>query len=147
MEESAFLLCKSQSFLQISGTPRVENPQIHPLEMPFAPFVVVAESLKNKHTHTHTPENATHPKKVGWRAPKLGTRKPYPKGPKTEKIQDRPPGLKFSSAPPTKPLFLWVILKVEIENFKRDCKCQASLKISSEIKSFQSLGPKTIAEL
>ena len=30
---------------------------------------------------------------------------PDPKGPKIEKIQDRPPGLKISSEPTTKPLF------------------------------------------
>ena len=59
-----------------------------------------------------------------------------PEGPNLEKIQDRPPGLKFSSEietndilkrlkissePPTKPLFiLWAILKAGIEKFKRD---------------------------
>ena len=72
---------------------------------------------------------------------------PTPKGPKIEKIQDRPPGLKFSS---------------EIENLKRAAhqtpnfvensrgqdstfqarlKFQARLIISSELYLFQSLGP------
>ena len=70
-----------------------------------------------------------------------------PKGPKIEKIQDFPLGLnvqarlKFSSEPPAKPLFLWGILKVKIEHFKRDWKFQARLKISSEIEIFQDSGP------
>ena len=38
--------------------------------------------------------------------------------------------LNISSEPPTKPLFLWVILKVKIEFFKRDWKCQARLIFS-----------------
>ena len=52
---------------------------------------------------------------------------PYPKGPKIEKIQDRPPGLKFSieiekfkRATQQTPIFLWGILKVRIEIFNRD---------------------------
>ena len=58
----------------------------------------------------------------------------YPKGPKIEKIQDRPPGLKFSSEienfssePPTRTLFSvgnsespGLKISSEIENFKRD---------------------------
>ena len=55
-----------------------------------------------------------------------------PKGPKIEKFQDRPPGLKFSS---------------EIENFKQAAHQTPifgvefrRLKISSEIEHFQSLG-------
>ena len=52
---------------------------------------------------------------------------PYPKGPKIEKIQDRPPGLKFSieienfkRATQQTPIFLWGILKVKIEKFNLD---------------------------
>ena len=37
MGESAFY-CKSQGFLQISATPRVENPQIFRWKMPFTVF-------------------------------------------------------------------------------------------------------------
>ena len=78
----------------------------------------------------------------------------FPEGPNLEKIQDRPPGLrisseienewhvqarlKISSEPPTKPLFLWGILKVKIEHFKRDWSFQARLKISSENLKFSS---------
>ena len=71
------------------------------------------------------------------------------KGPKMEKIQDRPPGLNFqarltiSSEPPTKPYFLWGILEVKTENFNRDLKFQARLKFSTEIEVFQTLGPGT----
>ena len=50
-----------------------------------------------------------------------------PKGPKIDKFQDRPPGLKFSSEieyvsseQPTKPLFLLGLPKVKIEIFNRD---------------------------
>ena len=55
--------------------------------------------------------------------------RPYPKGPKIEKIQDLPSGLKISSEPPTKALFLWgggeygssrLTLSGVIEVFKRD---------------------------
>ena len=42
--------------------------------------------------------------------------------------------LKVSSEPPTKPRFLWGILQVGIENFKRDWKFQASL-ISFKIRA------------
>ena len=64
-----------------------------------------------------------------------------------KKIQDRPPGLKFSSEPPTKaPSFLWGVLKVEIDIFKWDWHFQAGLKISSDIEIFQSLGPQGLCE-
>ena len=49
--------------------------------------------------------------------------------------------LKIPSGPPTKPVFLWGILKVRIEMFKREWIFQAGLQISSKIESFQSLGP------
>ena len=64
-----------------------------------------------------------------------------PRGPKSWKNSRSPSGieifkrdwnewhfqarLKISSEPPTKPLFLWGILKVKIENFKRDWSFQA----------------------
>ena len=47
---------------------------------------------------------------------------PFPKGPNLEKFQDLEifqSKLKFSSEPPTKPLFLWGILEVDLEIFKR----------------------------
>ena len=75
-------------------------------------------------------------------------KQPIPKGPKIEKIQDRPPGLKFSIEienfnPDTQqtPIFLGGNLKVRIENFNRDWNFQARLKFSIEIDFFQSLGP------
>ena len=71
-----------------------------------------------------------------------------PKGPKNEKIQDRPPGLKFSieieifkRATQQTPFFFWEFWRSGIENFKRDWNFQSRLKISIEIDFFQSLGP------
>ena len=52
--------------------------------------------------------------------------------------------LKISSEPPTKPLFLWGILKVKIENFKRDWSFQARLKISSANLKFSSVQARLI---
>ena len=57
-----------------------------------------------------------------------------------------PPRRKISSEPPTKPLFLWGILKVEIENFKRDRIFQARLKISSEIHLFILWALRAVAQ-
>ena len=61
----------------------------------------------------------------------------FPKGPKIEKIQDRPPGLKkinrdwnFQSRHPPTPFFLWGILKV------RDWKFQSRFIFSIEIENF-----------
>ena len=85
-----------------------------------------------------------------------------PRGPKSWKISRSPSGieifkrdwnewhfqarLKFSSGPPTKPLFLWGggVLKVKIENFKRVWSVQASLKISSENLKFSSVQARLI---
>ena len=67
----------------------------------------------------------------------------FPKGPKIEKIQDRPLGLKFSIEienfnpdPQQTPIFLWGILKVRIEIFNPDRKFQARLKFSIESDFF-----------
>ena len=53
---------------------------------------------------------------------------PIPKGPKIEKIKDRPPRLKFKRATQQTPFF-WGILNLR------------GLKFSIEIDFFQSLGP------
>ena len=61
-----------------------------------------------------------------WALPEDYRRMSDPKGPEIEMVfQDRPPGLKLSSEigkfnprPPSKPNFLWGILKVKIENSK-----------------------------
>ena len=72
----------------------------------------------------------------------------YPKGPKIEKIQDRPPGLKFSieieifkRATHQTPIFVGGFWRSGIEIFNRDWKFQSRLKISIEIDFFQSLDP------
>ena len=64
-----------------------------------------------------------------------------PKGPKIEKIQDRPPGLKISISTPSKPLFLWVILKVRIEIFNRDWNFQSRMEIFNRDWFFSIFGP------
>ena len=76
-----------------------------------------------------------------------------PKGPKIEKIQDRPPGLKFSieieifkRATHQNPCFCGEFWRSGIENFKRDWKFQSRLKISIEIDFFQSLGPQGMVD-
>ena len=48
---------------------------------------------------------------------------------------------KVQASHPPNPL-VWGLLYVKIEYFNRDWKFQARLKISSEIDSFQSLGPQ-----
>ena len=83
-----------------------------------------------------------------------------PWGPKTWKNSRSPSGieifkrdwnewhfqarLKISSEPPTKPLFLWAILKAGIEKIKRDWSFQARLKISSENLKFSSVQARLI---
>ena len=85
---------------------------------------------------------------------------PIPRGPKSWKISRSPSGieifkrdwnewhfqarLKISSEPPTKPLFLWAILKARIEKFKRDWSFQARLQISSENLKFSSVQARLI---
>ena len=68
----------------------------------------------------------------------------FPKGPKIEKIQDRPPGLKFSSeieifkrATRQTPIFCGEFWRSGIENFKlKDWNFQSRLIISIEIDFF-----------
>ena len=83
--------------------------------------------------------------------------KPFPEGPKIEKIQDFAPGLKLSSdqsqietlnrewnfqARLKITVLLWGIVKVGIEIFKRDWNFQSRLKLSILDWNFQAYGLK-----